>query len=822
MRLAAQQKKDAAGSFEGLAQDLRYSLRTLLKRPSFALVTAMTLGLGIGASTTIFSAVHAVLFRPLPYGEIDRIVAIYHENSETGERGNGLSAANARDLNELSDQLAVVAVADPFSLDLEVEGRATSLRTWSVSEGFFEIARVTPYLGRTFAPNEHVVDSEPVVVVGYRSWLSRFGGDRELVGRTLRLDGTPMTVVGVLPAEFKLPDEAELWVPRPQRSYDGSDRAADYMMGIARLAAGSSQSQAAAEAARIAKGLAEVHPRTNATTTFRLVPLREFLFGDVRTPLLVLGGAVGLLLLIACANVAGLMLARGTDRRREYALRGALGATAGRLVRHVFIDSLLLAASGCALGVALAYAGIQLIASLGPDHLPRIEEIRVDGTVLAFAVIVSGLSALLTGLAPSLRLSRPDLRHTLTDGAGATSGRSVRSIRDAIVVVEVAAAMVLLVGAGLLSRSFVVLLDEDLGFDPTNRLALQVFAYGYGEEGGQTRAQFFNQAIEEMEAIPGVRRVALTSSVPGATDDVVASIEIDLPFTIEDRAAPPEVHDPEARVSMVSDSYFDVMAIPVVAGRGFTPRDDRQAPAVVVINEALARRHFFDGDPLGEKLRIGFGERTAREIVGIVADVRPSGYESQPMPEVYFPLPQQGTGSLTFILQTDIEAARVTGAANAAIWRANPSQSIWGAATLETMLSDWLKERSFNLLLLGSFALIALLLAAVGVYGLISFSIEQRVGELGIRRALGGQHRTIVSMLLREATSLAALGVVLGGIGAVALARFIQGMLFGVEVTDPSTFVILAVTVLGVAALAAIVPARRAMRIDPIVALRND
>ncbi len=497
LRLATVQTGDGGGSMDGLVQDLRYAMRTLLKRPGFALVTAATLGLGIGASTTIFSAVHAVLFRALPYGDVDRLVAVYHEDIQTGERGSGLSAANARDLMEHADSLTAVAVADPYSLDLEVEGRAMSLRTWSVSEGFFEIATVTPYLGRTFAANEYVGDSEPVVLVGYRSWLNRFGADRELVGRTLRLDGRPVTVVGVLPPEFKLPDEAELWMPRAAQSHDEANRAADYMMGIARLAPGSTRAQAGAEVERIAASLSEAYPRTNTTTTFRLVPLREVLFGDIRAPLLVLSGAVGFVLLITCANVAGLMLARGTDRRREYALRGDLGASTGRLVRHITIDSLFLATIGCALGIGLAYAGIQVIRSLGPDHLPRIDEIGVDGTVLAFAVAVAGLSALLSGLAPSLRFSRPDLRGTLTDGSrGATPGRAALALRNAIVVAEVGAAMVLLVGAGLLSKSFVTLLDEDLGFNPTNRLALQVFAYGYGEDNGQTRAQFVNHAID--------------------------------------------------------------------------------------------------------------------------------------------------------------------------------------------------------------------------------------------------------------------------------------------------------------------------------------
>lgn len=809
------------GVMDRLVQDLRHSIRSLRKHPGFTVVTALTLGLGIGASTATFSAVHAVLLRDLPYEEPERAVLIVHENTATGELGDGASAANVRDLGEASERLAAVGVAEPWGLDLQVEDRAESLRTWSVSERFLEVIGARAALGRLFLPEEYTAGRDRVVLLSHRSWTTRFGQDPGIVGRTLTLDQEPYTVVGVLPADFKFPDASEAWIPRPYGERDeGGGRAADFLVGVGRLAPGVTLEQAQAEADRIARSLAETYGQVNAGLGFRLTPLREYLFGDVRTPLLVLFGAVGVVLLIACANVAGLMLARGAQRQREYALRGALGASTRRLVQHMTVESLVLAGAGCLLGVGLTYGGVAVIRSLGPDHLPRIDEVRVDRVVLLFAVVVTGLSALLSALAPSLRLSRPDLRESLSEGSrGATPGRGGRRLRNGLVVAEVAGAVVLLIGAGLLLKSFAVLVDEELGFEPANRLAVQVFAYGY-EPGG--REAFVQDALRRIEAVPGVERVALTSNVPAATDGRISSIDIDLPFVVGDRPRPPLGQEPIATLVMVSPNYFEVIGTPVLEGREFGTGDTADQAPVAIVNETLARRHFPDVDPVGERLAIPWDDGAEREIVGVVRDTRPFGHESQPRPEIYVPLTQQGTGALTFLVHAGGDAATLTRPVMRAIWDANPAQAIGGAATLESLLADWLQQRRFNLFLLGSFAVLSLVLAGVGIYGLISFSVEQRIGELGIRRALGGRSADLLRMVVGEGARLAALGIGIGVVGAVLLTRFLRGMLFGVEPTDPLTFGALALTVLAVAAMAAFVPGVRAMRVDPVLALRNE
>jgi len=826
LRTLAVRNADGRGTMDGFWMDLRHSARSLRKRPLFTLLTAGTLALGIGSSTALFSAVHAVLFRDLPYEQPERVVALFHDNRETGERGDGFSAANARSLLDESERLQAAAVAEPWAWDLMVDGRAEAIRGWMVSPGFFEAVGADPRLGRTFLPEEfdYPGDQAPVVLMSHGTWTGRFGSDPDIVGSDLLLEGQVVTVVGVLPPEFALPDKAELWGPRSWKPYDDPSRASDYMAGFARLAPGASLEEARAEVDRLAASLSETYPQTNTSMGFRLIPLREHLFGDVRTPLLILLGAVGFVLLIACANVAGLILARGAERQREYALRGALGASAGRLVRIVATESFLLAGVGCLLGVGITWLGVQAIQSLGPDHLPRIDELSVDGTVLLFAVGAGALSAILGGLAPSLRLSRPDLKEMMSQGGRGTSGsRSSLKLRNRLVVAEVAAAVVLIVGAGLLMKSFAVLLDEELGFDPTDRLAVQVFAYGYGQDGGMTLPEFVNGVVDRLQATPGVEQVALTSSVPAATDGTLAAIDVDLPFLVADRAPPPEGRESRAWSQQVSFDYFEAMEIPLREGRAFERSDDSESPRVMVVNETLARRHFPDGRAVGEQLLLGSGERqTSWEIVGVVADVRSQGHARPPRPEFYRSLSQSGTGSLTFVIETSGDPAALTSEAREAIWEVNPSQSIWGAATLESLLGDWLKERRFNLMLLGGFAVVALLLAAVGIYGLMSYSVEQRVSELGIRKALGGQSGDIVRMVLREGAGLAVAGVVLGIVGALLLTRFLDGMLFGVEPTDPATFALLSAAVLGVAALAALLPALRAVRIDPMVALREE
>jgi putative ABC transport system permease protein len=804
---------------DGFWNDVRQSARALAARPAFTAVAVLTLSLGIGATTAMFSAVNSVLLRPLDYADVDRVVTMVQLDTQDGERAEGVSAANVRDLAAASELLSVAAVADPWSHDLLENGRAVSLRSWAVSEGFFEAIGGAPLLGRVFTPDEYLPGAEPVVVLGHGTWVNRFGADPSVVGSTVVLDGGPRTVVGVLRRGFKFPSAAEMWSPRPHQPWDANSRAAAYMEGVARLGPGVTLAQAQAEADRIAASLAEQYPRTNTNVAFRLVPLREHLFGDVRSPLWVLFGAVALVLLIAAANVAGLQLARGAGRAREYALRGALGAGGGRLLRLVSTESLMIAGAGCALGIGLAYAGVGVIRAIAPDHLPRIDELALDRGVLLFGVLASALSAFGSGIAPALAAARTDPQIALSDGArGTTGGRRTHRLRNQLVVGEIALALVLAIGAGLLVRSFDALLSSELGFDPQGRLAVQVFAYG--EEGPDV--DFLQVSLEQIRAVPGVAAVGVTTDLPSADDRSVSSIEINVPFTVDDRATPSVGEEPVVAISSISPEYPEVMGIPLTRGRTFSVLDHQESAPVVMINEALARRHFPDQDPVGEKLTIRFSPVVSREIVGVLADVRPRGHESEPRPEAYFPLAQMPSGSLTFVVRSRVDPATLILSVQEAIWSVDPEQAVWAARTLPDLLWDWVKQRSFNTALLTAFAGLALALAAVGVYALMSFTVEQRMNELGIRRAMGAGSGSILRAVLGRGAVLTLLGVGLGLAGSVALSLFLRGMLYSVGPFDLPTFAGLAAAVTLVALVSASLPARRATRVDPSVALLAD
>ena len=808
-------------TMEGFGQDLRHALRALARRPGFTALTVLTLAVGIGSSTAIFSAVNTVLLRPLPYRDADDVLVLFRADAVTGVRSEGVAAANIRDLDEESTLLTDVAVAEPWSLDLRTDGRLESVRTWTVSRGFFEAIGGEPMLGRTFADTDYVEDGASIVVLSHRAWTQRFASDPGIIGTPVTLDGAARVVVGVMPPAYRFPDAAEMWIPRLVQSWDDGARAADYMTGVARLRDGASPEQAQAELDRLATGLTERFPELNAELAYHAVPLREHLVGNVRTPLYVLLAAVVFVLLIACANVAGLVLARGAQRERDFALRGALGAGSGRLVGTVVAESIVLAAAGCALGVALAHAGLSAIRALGPDHLPRIDQLALDPSVLGFALAAGAFSAIVSGLAPSIQLSRPDLRSTLGDGSRGTSpGRASGRARSRLVVAQVAGTVVLLAGSGLLIRSFGVLLDKELGFDPTERLAVQIFAYDY--ESPEEAQTVVDQAVAGMQAIPGVTGVAIGSDVPGSTDGAIARIEITMPFTVTDRAAPPVGQEPTAALTRVSPGYFDVLDIELVAGRAFESIDQAGGNPVIVVNEALARRHFGEEDPIGRSVVIGRQSETAWEIVGIVGDTRPLGHASEPRPEFYLPLAQSPTGSLIFVVEAETDAAALLTPVTEAIWEANPGQSVYGSTTMDGLLAEWLKERRFNLFLLTTFSGIALLLSAIGIYGLVSFSVERRMGELGIRRALGGRSGDLLGMVLGEGARLAGTGLVIGLGSAWYLTRFIRSMLFEVEPTDPLTLAGLGLVVLVITAVATLAPALRAMRVDPVEALRSE
>ena len=827
VRAAVRERSDSRGNhsreeplMEGLVKDIRHSLRALIRRPGFTTIATLTLGLGIGATTAMFSAIHGVLLSELPYGDPERIVTLYQIDTQDGERSEGVSAANVRDIRDASDLFTHVAVADPWSHDLMRDGRAVSLRSWAVSEGFFEAIGAQPIMGRVFLPEEYLPDSERVVMMGHATWQTRFGGDPDIVGSTVVLDEAEGTVVGVLPPDFKFPSPAELWSPRPFRPWDDRSRAAAYMGGVARLAPGVTVEQAQSQLDRISADLSATYPESNGNKSVRALPIREFLFGDVRTPLMVLMGAVALVLLVAAANVTGLQLARGAGRTREYALRGALGASSRRLLRLVTVESALLAGLGCALGVLLAWAGTYVIRSLAPTQIPRIDEVSLDLPVLGFAMAAALASALFAGIFPALKASGTDLNWALSEGGrGNEHGRRSGRLRDRLVVGEIALALVLSIGAGLLFKSFDRLLSKELGMEPDGRLAMQLFAY---DNEGRMKVDLVRESLDQIRGLPGVEAVAVSSTIPLADDQSISSIEINVPFRVDGADPPPEGQEPIAAVASITSDYPDAMGIRLTAGRPFSAEDHADAPLTILINEALARRHFGERDPLGRSLTVNYNGWHSRTIVGVLADVRPQGFESEPVPEIYMPLEQVPTGSLTYVIKGAGDPAALSPSVQRAIWDIDPTQSIWATRTMPDLLSDWTRERKFNLALMAAFSGLAILLAAIGIYGLMSFSVEQRVGELGLRRALGGDSGDLLRMVLGRGAALAGMGIGIGLVGAVATSRLLRGMLYEVGALDLTTFAALSATVMIVAVIAAYLPARRATRVDPMVALRSD
>jgi putative ABC transport system permease protein len=803
----------------GVWKDVRHAARSLAARPGFTLVAVLTLGLGVGATAAMFSVVNSILFRALPYPSPENIVVMKQTGSE-GSIKNGVSAANMRDVAATSRSLSHASIAEAHGLRLVEDGRAISLRAWLVSEGFFEAMGGRAHLGRTFLPEEFVQGREKVVVLSHRAWQTRFGGDPEIVGRELILDGALHTVVGVLPPEFKHPSDSEIWGPRPMQPGDHGQRGRALLEGIARLSPGTTVAEAQAEMDRIADGLAEAHPGANANMGLRVIPLRQYLFGDVESPLILLLGAVGLVLLIAAANVAGLQLARIAGRTREYALRGALGASSRRIVRLVAVENLLLAGAGGLWGIGLAYVCIELIRIFGPDHLPRIDELSMDAPVLAFALTAALGSAVITSLAPALRASTVDMHAALTEGSrGATRGTRATRLRDRLVVAEIALALMLTIGAGLLVRSLDRLLDRDLGFDPEGRLAVQVWAY---DDNHISQLSFFERCVGEILAVPGVESVGLTTDLPLADDQSVLSRERMIPFTVDRRAAPLQGSEPVARLTAIDGAYAAAMGIPLVAGRHFSTQDHAEAPPVAMVNEAFVRRHLPDREPVGQRITLQWRGEVSREIVGVLADVRRQGFESEPQPEVYVPLSQEPSNGLTFVVKTARDPATLILPVQEAMWAVDASQAIWATRPMTHLLRGWLRHRRFNTTLLVAFAGLALSLAAIGVYALLSFSVEERVKELGIRRALGGQTQDILATVLRHGLALALAGAALGLMGSIAMTRLLRGMVFDIHPLDPLTFVALSVFVIGVAALAALVPARRATQVDPLTALRME
>jgi putative ABC transport system permease protein len=802
---------------EQLLQDLRYGLRSLRRAPGFTVVTVLTLALGIGANTAIFSVVYGTLLKPLPYRDAQRVLTLWQNDLRAGKDRDDVAPANFVDWRERVKSFEEISALEPYSHNLMGEGEPEAFKSWRATEGFFRVMGADALYGRTFLPKDHVPGGPEAVVLSYGLWQRRFGGDKELIGRPLLLNGRPHTVVGVMPPEFDFPPGRELWAARAITERERQNRGSSFWRVVGRLKPGVTAEQARAEMESIAAQLAQEYPQTNGAIKVTIVPLREQLTGHIRPALLVLLAAVGLVLLIACANVANLLLARGMERRREFAVRNALGAARSRLLRQLLTESFVIALIGGACGVLLSRWLIDLILAFMPEGVLGVSRLSLDWRVLCFALGATLVTAILFGLFPSLQFSRPDLADALKETQRtATGGAAGLRVRNVLVVAEIAIALVLLIGAGLLVRSFMQLLRVDPGFAADRVAALEVHVWGRYRTPEQRR-NFFNEAIERLRVLPGVEGAGAVSSLPFVPTD------INTPFDIEGRPAPTDGAGPSAYAITATTDYFHAMNIPLRQGRFFSLTDREDTTPVVLVNKTMARRYWSGESPVGRKISITErGERTTCEIIGVVGDVRHEGLDSEPRAEFFLTHAQDPSGSMIFVVRTKGEPQQILQAAKNEIWAINKDIPFSRAVTMNQLVMKSLGERRFTLLLLGSFAALSLVLAAVGIYGLISFTTVQRTHEIGLRVALGAGRADIMRMILKQGLRLALAGVGVGIIAAYVLTRFLREMLFGVSVTDPATFILPSLLLCCVALIACYVPAWRATKVDPMIALRYE
>jgi len=802
------------GLVRDLVIDLRHGLRVMRRSPGFTTLALVTIALGIGVNTAMFSIVNGVVLKPLRYPEADRIVRLWENNLSKGWNTFSLAPLNFWDWRDANRSLELFGAYSGASAVYTGGDRPLSLRSYRVSEDYLEIVGGRPVMGRAFTAEDMQPDAPPVVILTQGFWRSALGEDPDVVGKTLTLDGVTKTVVGVLQRGWRPPTgrAIDVVVPLTPRPNWYTARGSHFLQALGRLRPGVTVEQAQSDLSSIASALEAEYPESNTGWGAVVRPLDEVVLGSVRPQLLILMASVGLVLLIACANLVNMMLARATVRGWELAIRTAVGAGRGRVIRQLLVESVLLASVGGALGVGLAYVVLGAFVAGWPDLLPRMEEITLSAPVLLFSLGVALASGTLFGLVPALTVSGSNLSDALRGGGrGLTGGRTRAWMRSGLVVAEVGLAVVLLVGTGLLVRSFSALSGEDPGFRTDHRLVFSTPLPTARYPAGDERMAFTERALAELRAIPGVESAAVTSLIPIMGYDEIWG------YWVQGRGAESRDEDGSALFYRVTPGYYETMGIPLLAGRGILPDDRADAPSVAVVSASLAEQTFAGEDPLGRYLELGRDpDDPVVEIVGVVGDVQHYDLGRTSMPQIYIPFAQRPTGDVNVVLRASVPPASLIPAVRRAIAAVDPDEPLEALMTADAMVADSISRPRFRTFLMTVFGLLALVLAAVGLYGVMAYSVSQRFKEIGVRMALGATRGSVLGLVFRQGAAMVGTGLVVGLIGALALSRVLQSVLFGVGAKDPAVFTAVPVVLAAVAAAAVFIPAHRAASVDPV------
>jgi putative ABC transport system permease protein len=802
---------------ENLKNDLKYALRILIKNKGMTVAAILTLALGIGLNTTIFSLVNAILLRPLPYPNSESIMSVV--TSWPNKDRGGFSPGNFLDLREQNKSFQAISAFGIWGYDVSGTNEPESLSACRSTHGFFEVLGVTPLLGRTFLPEEEVQGKHQVAILANSLWKRRFAEDRNIIGKTILLTGIPHTVVGVMPEKFAEPPFVEIWTPLVFSTDQKQQRGASYLEVIARLKPDVTQGQAQLELNVIASSLTKQYSQYNAGMGIKMIPTAEALTGPIKPTLLIFWGAVIFVLLVACANLANLVFASTISREREFALRASLGASPARLRRQLLTESLLLAMAGGSLGILFSLWGIPAVVALSPEDTPRIDEVTMNSTVLLFSILISALTGILFGMAPAISVSRHHLSRFLkegTPGGGTEPGRV--QFRDLLVTSQVAVVLVLLVGAGLLIRSFERLRSVDPGFNPERLLNLQLFLPSARYKEPDVRRSFSSTLLEKLRGLPEIQSAAIASPAPF---DSVPHL-IDTGFRIEGQPPFRAGEEPIATFTRVTEDFFSTMQIPMKKGRSFRSSDHADAMSVVIVNEALEKRFWPDKGAIGQRIILGIRQPVTFEIVGVVGSVKQLSLSSTDRPQLYVPFNQSPSGAISIVVRTKGDPENVISALKGQLWTVDPALPAKYLSTAENLVSESLRGPRSNTVMLSLFAGMAFLLAMIGLYGVIAYSVSQRTREIGVRMSLGAQKGTILKMILGRGMRLTLLGIAAGIAGALSLTHLISSLLYEVSARDPLIIISGAACMTAISLIACYIPARRAMKVDPIVALRYE